>query len=139
MIAAAGTDELKQVVAAALDTAVNDVGRLIPQESRAAVAGLTGGRARVGDVGPGTRPQVAEIMGIRCGDGNRMGIQCGTDHGVRAAHSTHRQALVPAAAMVCSSDVAYHLTLTCGSGAGYIRPSRMMPDHPLLRFCFLTV
>jgi hypothetical protein len=84
MIAAAGTDELKQVVAAALDTAINEMGRLIPQERRAAVAGPPGVRARVGDVGPGTRPQVTAIMGIRCGDGNRIGIRYGTDHGVRA-------------------------------------------------------
>jgi hypothetical protein len=42
VIAAVGTDELIHAGIAASDTAVHDADRLVPQERRAAVAGLTG-------------------------------------------------------------------------------------------------
>jgi hypothetical protein len=44
MIAAAGADQLEHVGVAALDTAVHDADRLVPQDRLAAVAGLTSGR-----------------------------------------------------------------------------------------------
>jgi hypothetical protein len=108
-IAAAGADELIHVVVAALDTAVHDAGRLVPQERRGAVAGLPGERGHGDTAEPGRHPRVTAIMGVRCSDGRRMGDRSGTGHGVRdarTAHSTHRQAVVPAAAGVWSSDIA---------------------------------
>ena len=108
-IAAVGADELIHVVVAALDTAVHDSGRLVPQERRGAVAGLPGERGHGDAAEPGTHPRVTAIMGARCRDGRRMGNRSGTGHGVRGArtaHSTHRQAVVPAAAGVWSSDIA---------------------------------
>jgi len=108
-IAAAGADELIHVVVAALDTAVYDAGRLVPQERCGAVAGLPGERGPSDAVGSGTHPRVTALMGARCRDGRRMGNRSGTGHGVRGArtaHSTHRQAVVPAAAGVWSSDIA---------------------------------
>jgi hypothetical protein len=61
-IAAAGADELIHVVVAALDPAVHNVGRLVPQDRRGAVAGLPGERGH-GDAGErGTGPPVRAIM-----------------------------------------------------------------------------
>jgi len=108
-IAAAGADELIHVVVAALDTAVHDAGRLVPQDRRGAVAGLPGERGHGDAAEPGTPPRVTAIMGARCRDGRRVGDRSGTGHGVsdaRTAHSTHRQAVVPAAAGDWSSDIA---------------------------------
>ena len=114
--AAAGADELIHVVVAALDTAVHDAGRLVPQERRGAVAGLPGQR-RPGDaVGSGTHPRVTAIMGAWCGGGRRMCNRFGTGHevrGAKTAHSAHRQVVVPPATGVWSSDTAYDQTLTC--------------------------
>jgi len=62
MIAAARADELIHVVVAAVDTVVHAAVRLVPQERRAAVAGLTGERDRAGNVGPGTQPRVTAVM-----------------------------------------------------------------------------
>jgi hypothetical protein len=45
-----------------LDTVGRDAGRLVPQDHRGAVAGLTSEKDRAGDVGPGT-PRVTAIMG----------------------------------------------------------------------------
>jgi hypothetical protein len=59
----AWADELIHVVVAALDTAGHDAGRLVPQDRRGAVAGLTSEKDRAGDVGPGTQPRVTAIMG----------------------------------------------------------------------------
>ena len=115
-ITAAGADELIHVVVAALDTAVHDAGRLVPQERRGAVAGLPGERGHGDAVEPGTYPRVTAIMGARCRDGRRMGNRSGTGHdvrGARTAHSTHRQAVVPAAAGGWSSDIVTHHTLAC--------------------------
>jgi hypothetical protein len=90
MIAAAGADELIHVVVA-VDTAVHDTGRLVPQDRRGAVAGLAGARDRTGNVGPGARPRVTAIMGARGADGGRTGT--GHDvRGAKTAHSTHHQA-----------------------------------------------
>lgn len=108
-IAAAGADELIHVVVAALDTAVHDAGRLAPQERREAVAGLPGERGHGDAAEPGTHPRVTAIMGAQCRDGRRMGNRSGTGpdvRGARTAHSTHRQAVVPPAAGVWSSDIA---------------------------------
>ena len=62
IIAAVGTDEFIYAVVAAVDAAIHDAGRLVPQERRAAVAGLTGERDRAGNVGPGTQPRVTAVM-----------------------------------------------------------------------------
>ena len=75
--------------------AVHDADRLVSQNRRGAVAGLTGEGDRIGNVGPGTRQRVTAIMGARCGSGGRTGGRSGTGHdvrGARTAHSTHRQA-----------------------------------------------
>ena len=55
-IAAAGADELIHVVVAALDTAMHDAGRLVPQDRRGAVAGLPGEPGHDAAVEPGTHP-----------------------------------------------------------------------------------
>ena len=107
-ITATGADELIHVVVAALDTPVHDAGRLVPQERRGAVAGLPGERGHGDAAEPGMHPRVT-AMGARCRDGRRMGDRSGTGHGVRdarTAHSTHRRAVVPAAAGDWSSDIA---------------------------------
>jgi hypothetical protein len=91
-----------------LDTAVHDAGRLVPQKRRGAVAGLPGERGHGDAAEPCTHPRVT-AMGARCRDGRRMGDRSSIGHGVRGArtaHSTHRQAVVPAAAGVWSSDIA---------------------------------
>ncbi len=114
-IAAAGADKLIHVVVAALDTAVHDAGRLIPQERRGAVAGLPGERGPGDAIGSGTHPRVTAIMGTWRGDGRRMCNWSGTGHDVRGAktaHLAHRQVVVPPATGVWSSDIAYHQTLT---------------------------
>ena len=132
-ITAAGADELIHVVVAALDTAVYDAGRLVPQERHGAVAGLPGERGHGDAAEPGTHPRVTAIMGARCRDGRRMGNRSGTGHdvrGARTAHSTHRQAVVPAAAGVWSSDIATHQTLTCRHCAANAQPGPILPDHP---------
>ena len=63
-IAAAGADEFIHVVVAALDTAVHDAGRLVPQDRRGAVAGLPGERGHGDAVEPGTHPWVTAIMRV---------------------------------------------------------------------------
>ena len=61
-IAAAGADEFIHVVVAALDTAVHDAGRLVPQDRRGAVAGLPGERGHGDAAEPGTHPWVTAVM-----------------------------------------------------------------------------
>jgi hypothetical protein len=54
-------------------------------------------------------------MGAWCEHGRRMRNRSGTGHdvgGAKAAHSAHRQVVVPPATGVWSSDMAYHQTLT---------------------------
>jgi len=63
-IAAAGADELIHVVVAALDTAMHDAGRLVPQDRRGAVAGLPGERGHGDADEPGTHPWVTAIMRV---------------------------------------------------------------------------
>jgi hypothetical protein len=107
MIAAARADQLIHVGIAAFEMAVHDTDRLAPQERRAAVAGLTGEGDGVSDVGSGTPPRVTAIMGARSGDGGRTGSRFGAVYGVKVArisHCAHRQAVVPAATWVRSSD-----------------------------------
>ena len=138
-IAAARADELIHVVVAALDPAVHDAGRLVPQERRGAVAGLPGERGPGDAVEPGKHPRVTAIMGVWCGDGRRTGNRSGTGHDVRGAktaHSTHHQAVVPPATGVWSSDIAYHQTLTCRHCAANAQPGPILPDHLALRFMF---
>ena len=132
-VAAAGADELIYVVAAALDTAVHDAGRLSPQDRRGAVAGLPGERRHGDAVEPGTHPRVTAIMRAQSGDGRRPGNRSGTGHDVRGAstaHSAHRQAVVPPATGVWSSDLAYHQTLTCRPCAANAQPGPILPGHP---------
>ena len=63
-IAAAGADELIHVVVAALDTAMHDAGRLVPQDRRGAVAGLPGERGHDDADEPGMHPWVTAIMRV---------------------------------------------------------------------------
>jgi hypothetical protein len=51
VIAAARAYELEHVCVAVLGTAIDDADRLAPQDRRAAVAGLPGGRERAGAAG----------------------------------------------------------------------------------------
>jgi hypothetical protein len=53
VIAAARAYELEHVCVAVLGTAIDDADRLAPQDRRAAVAGLPGGRERAGAAGLG--------------------------------------------------------------------------------------
>ena len=85
IIAAVGTDEFIHAVVAAVDAAVDDADRLVPQERRASVARLTGERDRDGGAGPGTQPRVTAVMGARCGDGGRTGSQSGAGRSARVA------------------------------------------------------
>jgi hypothetical protein len=129
-IAAAGADELIHVVVAALDTAVHDAGRLVPQKCRGAVAGLPGERGPGDAVGSGTHRRVTAIMGAWCGDGRRMCNRSGTGHdarGAKTAHSAHRQVVVPPATGVWSSDMGYHRTLACRHCAANAQPVRSGP------------
>src|ERR1700749_4310785 len=50
--------------------------------------------------------------------------------GQRSAHSTHRQAVVPPATGVRSSDIAYHQTLTRRPCAAKPSQVPILPDHP---------
>ena len=102
MVAAARADELEQVGVAAFEAAVRDACRLAPQERRPAVAGLAGGWECHG-VGPHAQPWVAAVTRVRCGDDGREESRSGRSQdvrGARTAHTTHRQAVVPAAAWV---------------------------------------
>src|SRR5437868_14028381 len=72
-IAAAGADELIHVVIAALDTAIHDAGRLVPQDRRRAVAGLPGERRHGDTVERGTHRRVTAITRAESGDGRRTG------------------------------------------------------------------
>ena len=142
MIAAAGADELKYVCVAAVEASVHDADWLAPQERRAPVAGLAGQRECHDILRPDAQPRVTMIVRTRCGDGGRTDSRSGTGHGVkvaRTAHSTHRQAVVPAAAGVWSSDVGYHQTITRGHCPANVQPSRITPGHPMLSRCFLVV
>lgn len=101
VIAAIGADELEHAGVAAFGAAVHDADRLAPQVSRAAVAGLTGERAQVDAVRPSAQPRVTATARSWCGDGGQTDSGSGTGHGVsgvRTAHLTHPQAVVPTAA-----------------------------------------
>ena len=56
--------EVIQVGTIALDTAMHDAGRLVPQDRRGAVAGLPGERGHGDAVEPGTHPWVTAIMRV---------------------------------------------------------------------------
>jgi hypothetical protein len=114
MVAAAGADELKHVGVAVFEAAVHDAVRLAPQERRPAVAGLTGKRRYQGAVGRDAQPRVTAIVRARCGDGGRADSRPGA-RVARTAHSTHRQAVVPAAAGVCCNEVHYHEMIHAGA------------------------
>ena len=62
--AAPGADELIHVVVAALDPAMHDAGRLVPQDRRGAVAGLPGERGHGDADEPGMHPWVTAIMRV---------------------------------------------------------------------------
>jgi hypothetical protein len=102
MVAAAGADELEQAGPAAVEAAVGDAGRLAPNERRPTVAGLTCRRECHG-AGRDAQPRVTLMVRARRGNGgradSRSGICCDV-RGARSAHTTHRQAVVPAAAGV---------------------------------------
>jgi hypothetical protein len=103
MVAAAGADELEQPGVAAFEATIGDADRLAPHERRPAVAGLTGRRECHGAAGCDAQPRVMEMVRARRGDDCRADSQSGPCHdvrGARTAHTTHRQAVVPAAAGV---------------------------------------
>jgi hypothetical protein len=103
MVAAAGADELEQAGVAAFQASVGDADWLAPHERRPAVAGLTGRRKCYGSAECDVQPRVMLMVRARCGDGGRADSRSGTYHdvrGARTAHTTHRQAVVPAAARV---------------------------------------
>jgi hypothetical protein len=78
------------------------------------VTGLPGERGHGDAAEPGTHPWVTAIMRAWSGS-SRTGNRSRTGHEVRdasTAHSAHRQAVVPPATGVWSSDIAYHQTLT---------------------------
>jgi hypothetical protein len=103
MVAAAGADELEEPGVAAVEATIGDADRLAPHERRPTVAGLTGRRECHGAAGRDAQPRVRLTVRARCRDGGRVDSRSGTCHGVRGArtaHTTHRQAVVPAAAGV---------------------------------------
>jgi hypothetical protein len=103
MVAAAGADEFEQAGVAAFEASVGDADRLAPHERCPTVAGLTGRRECYGAAGCDAQPRVMEMVRARCGDGSRADSRSGTCQDVRGtktAHTTHRQAVVPAAAGV---------------------------------------
>jgi hypothetical protein len=107
MVAAAGADELEQAGVTAVETSVGDAGRLAPHERRPAVAGLTCGRECHG-TGRDAQPRVMLMVRTRRGDGGRADSRSGICRdvgGAGTAHTTHRQAVVPAAAGIQSSGV----------------------------------
>jgi hypothetical protein len=91
------------------------------------VAGLTGEQARVDTVRPHAQARVTAIVRAWCG--TAAGQEAGPDTDVRVArtaHSTHRQAIVSAAAGVWSNDASYPgdtstqaLRRTCPAKLGY--------------------
>jgi hypothetical protein len=100
MVAAAGADELEQAGVAAFEATVGDADRLAPHERRPTVTGLTGRRECHG-AGRDAQPRVMLMVRARRGDGGRADSRSGTCVDVRGtttAHTTHRQAVVPAAA-----------------------------------------
>ena len=103
MVAAAGADELEQAGVAAVEATAGDTDRLAPHERRPAVAGLAGRRECHGAAGRDAQPRVMMMVRARCGHCGRADCRSGTCHYVRGAstaHTTHRQAVVPAAAGV---------------------------------------
>jgi hypothetical protein len=107
MVAAAGADELEQAGVAAVEASVGDADRLAPHERRPTVAGLTCRRECHG-AGRDAQPRVMLMVRMRRGDGGRADSRSGICRDVRCArtaHTTHRQAVVPAAAGVESSGV----------------------------------
>ena len=89
MIAAAGADQLIHADVAALDTAVYDTGRLVPQDRLAAVAPLTGGRGWRGPFSRDVQPPVTAIAGTRYGDSVRMHSRSATHRIIRSASTAH--------------------------------------------------
>ena len=103
MVAAAGADEFEQACVAAFEASVGDADRLAPHERCPTVAGLTGRRECHGAAGCNAQPRVMEMVRARCGDDRLADSRSGPCHdvrGARTAHTTHRQAVVPAAAGV---------------------------------------
>jgi hypothetical protein len=111
IIAAAGADELEHCRIAAFGAAVHDADRLAPHECRPAVAGLTGKRECHTDYRPHAQPWVTAIVQAQRRDSGQANSGSGSGHSVRvtrAAHSTHRHAVIPA---LPGSGAAYLLVL----------------------------
>ena len=104
IIAAARTDDFENIGVAAFGAAVHDVNRLAPHEGRPAMTALPGKRERHLDRRPHTQPRVAALIQTRRRPGVQTDSGPGADHKVRVtktAHSTHRQAAIPALILRC--------------------------------------
>jgi len=136
-----GRAHARRVVATA-ETAVYGAGRLTPQERRPAVAGPTDPRGSHDVRRPEAQPRAWRSGGhdpdTAAARGSRPGT-CPSAKVAGTAHLTHPRPVVPTAAGVWSSAASYHLTITPRPWAANVQPSRIMPDHQLLRSCFLTV
>jgi hypothetical protein len=137
-----GRAHARRVVAAVVETAVYDSGRPTSQKRRPAAAGPTDA--------PGShdvrRHETQPRVGGSCGHGQETEAARGSRRGTYpsakvagTAHLTHPRPVVPTAAGVWSSNAGYHPTITPRPCAANVQPSRIMPDHQLLRSCFLTV
>jgi hypothetical protein len=138
MIAAAGADQLIRVGVAALDAAVHDADRLVPQDRLAAVAGLTGGRGCHDGLRHNAQLRIAAITRARCRDGGWTG----TSHDVRitrTAHSAHRQEEMPG--RYRGLEQRRRLTPDVRTRAVSGHPSRVstVPIHRVLRHRLLAV
>lgn len=109
-IAAGGADQLIHAGVTALDAAVHDAGRLVPQGRLTAVAGLTGGR---GCHDPLSRDTPRSVRGA------------GTAHVTHppgaGSRSCHYQGL--------EQRRCYSQTVTRRSRKRHSQPGRIMPDH----------
>lgn len=106
MIAAAGADELKRVVMAALYQAVHDAGRLAPETRRGAVTRLAEKGRHLGIMAINAQPGITNVLlAGRCGNCiqglRRPNACCGAR--VWNAHSTFLPGMVVTAAWVWSS------------------------------------
>ena len=138
MIAAVRADDLIHAGVAALDTAVHDADRLVPQDRLAAVAGLTGGRGCHDGLGHDAQPRITVITRARCRDSGRTGAS----HNVRitrTAHSTHRQEGVPG--RYRGLEQRRRLSPDVSTRAARGNPSRVstVPIYRVLRRCLLAV
>jgi hypothetical protein len=129
-------------VVATAETAIYGAGRPTPQERRPAAAGPTDAPGSHDVRRPEAQPRAWRSGGhdpdTAAARGSRPGT-CPSAKVAGTAHLTHPRLVVPTAAGVWSSAASYHLTITPRPWAANVQPSRIMPDHQLLRSCFLTV